>query len=159
MGHSSAASAQAGESIKLIVFCQVQKDGVKELLALLRNCKQSISALTGAYRCLSQDGRNKYGDYCLQQEETHPKITESVKKVASLWRQIIVSSCVDLNINIGSVALNQGCGNSVLENHNPARVSVLPGRKQPSPRQAGTLVEENPGWIVAFGGRVSTPLP
>lgn len=86
------------------------------------------------------NGRNEYGDYCLQQEETHPKITESVQKVASLWRQIIMSSCVDLNINIGSVALNQGCGKMVpSHNHNPAGVSVLPGRKQP------TKASANPG--------------
>lgn len=93
MGHSSAASAQAGELMGQIVFskfasCQVGRGGINESTALLTNCKQSVSALTGSCRRPRQDGRNKYSNYCLQQEETHPKITgESGDKVAPLWRQ------------------------------------------------------------------------
>lgn len=90
MGHSSAASAPAGELMGQIVFCFLPswKGWNKGVAAHLRNCKQSGSALTGSCRRPRQDCRNKYSDYCLQQEETHPKITgEPGHKVAPLRRQ------------------------------------------------------------------------
>lgn len=134
MGHSSAASAPTGEFNELIifpkvVFCQVPRVGIKESFALLRNCQHSRSALPGTYR--REEKKKKKQTLLPPTGRTPPKDNWGVssKGDTNVETNRLSDVCVDLNSNVGSVALNQGCGNPVLKGHNPAGLSVLPGQK------------------------------
>lgn len=97
-----------------VVFCQVSRVGIKEPFVLLRNCRQSRSALPGTY---SWEGKKEF----IASNRQCDINVETINRLSDV--------CVDPKVMLAQFALNQGCGNPVLKGHNPAGLSVLPRQK------------------------------